>query len=151
MFAHAALTPRLLCRCRGNGRAPSVDTMIASHDERESVARAAFTSLGPNPSEHARLQVSCGRSHHLAAVYDTAKGPVFRSVLHAHAHGKRDFIDTGHGGSPRGLPWYDLLDAGSGPAVDDELPAGCECGPYTLSRTLLLGHIADGERHIVLN
>jgi hypothetical protein len=35
--------------------------------------------------------------------------------------------------------------------VDDGMPAGCECGPYTLSRDLLIQHIAEGERRIVLD
>jgi hypothetical protein len=120
----------------------------ASHDERQKAAQAAYERIGANPSEHARLQVSCGRNHHVAAVYDTASGRVFRSTTHGRSHGHHDRPDSGDG---HGAPWFDLLDAEPGPAVDDALPAGCACGPYSLSRRLLQEHIAAGERHIVLD
>lgn len=124
--------------------------MSTSHVVREKVARRAYEALGPSPSQNAVLQVSCDRSHHLAAVYDTEAGPVFHSVLHSKAHGRRDYFDVGHHASQLGLDWFDLLDPGPDPAIADELAAGCECGPYTLSRKLLLQHIADGETHIVI-
>jgi hypothetical protein len=120
------------------------------HHQRETAARAAVEALGRSPSQHARLQISCGRGHHVAVVYDTDSGLVFRSAVRARAHGKRDQPDTGHNGSPKERVWLDLLDA-HGPSVDDELPAGCECGPRTLSRHLVQGFIADGERHVVLS
>lgn len=121
-----------------------------SHEVREGVARRAFESLGGSPSEKAVLQISCDRSHHLAAIYDTEAGRVFHSVLHSTAHGRRDRYDGAHHGHTHGVPWFDLLDAGGDPAVGDELPAGCECGPYTLSRALLLQHLVDGETHLVI-
>lgn len=123
---------------------------VSSHDVRERAAKAAFDHLGPHPSDFARLQVSCGRSHHVAAVYDTDLGAVFRSVTHAGSHGKRDRVDTGHGGHQHGRTWFDILNPAED-VVDDAMPAGCECGPYTLSRDLLIRHIADGERHIVID
>lgn len=122
-----------------------------SHDERERAAKSAFEHLGPNPSEFARMQVTCGRNHHVAAMYDTDIGTVFRSVTHARSHGRRDRYDSGHGGDQQGRTWFDVLNPGDGPHVNDALPAGCECGPYTLSRELLIQHIAAGERHIVVN
>lgn len=122
-----------------------------SHDERERAARAAFEHLGHNPSEYTRLQISCGRNHHIATIYDTDIGTIFRSVTHAHSHGKRDRFDGGHNGEHLGKPWYDILNPGDGAHIDDAMPAGCECGPYTLSRSLLIQHIVDGERHIVLD
>lgn len=125
-----------------------------SHAEREHAARAAFEHLGPNPSDFVRLQVSCGRSHHVAAMYDTDIGTIYRSTTHARSHGKRDRFDGIHGHAHQahhGTDWYDILNPGDGPHVDDAMPAGCECGPYTLSRDLLIRHIADGERHIVLD
>lgn len=123
---------------------------VSSHDVRERAAKAAFDHLGPHPSEFTRLQVSCGRSHHVAAVYDTDLGAVYRAVTHAGSHGKRDRVDTGHGGHAAGRTWFDILNPAED-HVDDAMPAGCECGPYTLSRDLLIRHIADGERHIVVD
>lgn len=124
--------------------------MSTSHEVRARIARRAFEALGPTPSEHIALQVQCASSHHLAAVYDTAVGPVFHSVLHSKAHGRRDYQDLGHHASRLGLDWFDLLDPGDDPLVGDELAAGCECGPYTLSRAQLVGQIADGERKIIV-
>lgn len=124
-----------------------------SHAEREHVARAAFDHLGPNPSNFLRLQVSCGRSHHLAAMYDTDAGTVYHSTTHARSHGKRDRYDGAHahGQAHLGQEWFDILNPGDGPHVDDGMPAGCECGPYTLSRELLIQHITHGERHVVID
>ncbi|MFZ5872477.1 MAG: hypothetical protein ACOYXW_18380 [Actinomycetota bacterium] len=121
----------------------------ASHSEREQTARAAVDSLGKHAGDHVALMVTCPRSHHVAVVLATETGLVFRSVPAAHSHGRRDFVDTGHHGT-NGRAWYDLLDPGDGPAVDDDLPAGCECGRRTLSRRLLREHVAAGERHIVI-
>lgn len=124
-----------------------------SHAEREHAARAAFEHLGPNPGDFVRLQVTCGRNHHVAAVYDTDIGTIFRSTTHAHAHGKRDRFDGAHthGQDHQGQEWYDILNPGDGPQVDDGMPAGCECGPYTLSRELLIQHIVHGERHVLVS
>jgi hypothetical protein len=123
---------------------------VSSHDVRERAAKAAFDHLGPNPSDYTRLQVSCARNHHVAAVYDTDLGAVYRAVTHAGSHGKRDRIDTGHRGHHTGRTWFDILNPAED-HVDDGMPAGCECGPYTLSRDLLIQHIAEGERRIVLD
>lgn len=119
--------------------------MSMSRDERGPLARRAFEALGPSPSEHAVLHVECAHSHHLAAVHATDAGLVYHTVLHAGSHGDRDRYDSGHHGDQLGLDWFDLLDAGDGPAVDDDLPAGCECGPHTLSRAALLDDVAAGR------
>ena len=124
--------------------------MSTSHEAREKVARRAYEALGPSPSQSAVLQVSCDRSHHLAAVYQTEVGPVFHSVLHSKAHGRRDYFDAGHHASRLGVDWFDLLDPENDPGIGDELAAGCECGPYTLSRALLIRHIAEGQTRIVI-
>ena len=123
----------------------------AAHDVRERTAREAFEHLGPRASDLMRLQVTCARNHHLAACYDTDAGTIFRAVTHARSHGKRDLYDSGHHGSSQGKEWFDILSPGVGPAVDDALPAGCECGPYTLSRARLIQFIADGEHHVVVD
>ncbi|WP_191279654.1 hypothetical protein [Nocardioides flavus (ex Wang et al. 2016)] len=63
------------------------------------------------------------------------------------SHGSKDRIDTGHHGSPSGAELVDLLDA---PEAEDALPAWCDCGPRTLSRTALLAHLRDGTRTVHL-
>lgn len=122
-----------------------------SREHRDKVARRAYAALGTSPSQAATLQVACGRSHHLAAVYETPEGLVYHSVLKTKAHGDKDLYDSGHHASQLGVDWFDLLDAGVGPAVDDALPAGCECGPYTLSRSDLLDDISRGKRRVVID
>lgn len=84
----------------------------------------------------------------MAAVLDTAAGPVFRSVTGLRAHGGRDYIDTGHGSHENGTRYADLLAADD--FTDDELPASCECGPHMLSRARLAKAIADFERVILM-
>lgn len=122
----------------------------SSHDIREQIARQAYEALGPSPSQKAVLQVQCNSAHHLAAVYETDAGRVYHSQLHSKAHGRKDYVDLGHHASQLGVDWYDLLDAVPGADVPDELPAGCECGPYTLSRDQLVQQIADGETRVIV-
>lgn len=122
--------------------------MSKSRDERGREARRAFEALGPSPSEHAILHVECAHSHHLAGVHETSAGLVYHTLLHSKAHGDRDRFDSGHHGSQLGRDWFDVLDAGDGPAVDDDLPAGCECGPHTLSRRGLLAEVAAGRTEL---
>lgn len=124
--------------------------MSTSHEVRERRARRAFEALGASPSQKAVLMVHCNSAHHLAAVYATDAGRVFHSVLHSRSHGRKDYEDVGHHASRLGRDWFDLLDAGDDPLVPDELQAGCECGPYTLSRKLLVKQIADGETRIIV-
>ncbi len=123
--------------------------MSTSHEDRGRVARRAWEALGPNPGESVVLMVQCASSHHLAAVFGTPAGPVFHTVLHSRSHGRRDYQDLGHHASRRGRDWFDLLDAGD-PLADDELPAGCDCGPYTLSRRELVGQLADGQKKVII-
>jgi len=125
--------------------------MSMSREHRDVVARKAFAALGASPSEKATLQVACGRSHHLAAVYETGEGLVYHTILKTKAHGDKDLYDSGHHASRLGVDWFDLLDAGVGPAVDAALPAGCECGPYTLSRSDLLDAIGRRTRKVVVD
>lgn len=124
--------------------------MLTSHEARERKARRAFEALGPSPSQKAVLTVHCNSAHHLGGVYDTAEGKVFHSVLHSRAHGRKDYEDVGHHASRLGRDWFDLLDAGDDPLVPDELQAGCDCGPYMLSRKLLVKQIADGETRVIV-
>ncbi len=96
-------------------------------------------------------RVHCSKGHQLGTVYGTAEGPVFHSTLQARSHGRKDQPDTGHGGTRTGRDWYDFLETGDDPLVSDELPSGCDCGPYQLSRTLLRNQIAQDERRVIVN
>jgi hypothetical protein len=112
-------------------------------EHRRQVAADALAVFGKQRSEHQRLSVQCAHSHHLAAVYETEAGLVYHAIEGPHAHGSMDFVDTAHHGGPRGTEYVDLLSAG--PMADDGLPAWCDCGPHTLSRSDLLKAAADGE------
>ena len=125
--------------------------MSMSREHRDQVARRAYAALGASPSEELTLQVVCGRSHRLAWVYSTGDGVVYRSVVKSKSHGDRDRYDSGHHGASLGVEWFELLDAGVGPDVDDGLPAGCECGPYTLSRTDLMDDLAHHRRKVIVD
>lgn len=117
-----------------------------SPTERQDVARQALDDLGKERDDRALVRVRCGRSHHVAAVFDTAAGPVFESLLGPHAHGDRDFVDTGHHGSLHGTRYVDLLDGGH--LAEDLVPARCECGIHELSRTELQRAI-DAHQHTI--
>jgi hypothetical protein len=123
--------------------------MSTSHEVRGRIARRAFEALGPTPSDSIVLMVQCDSAHHLATVHRTAAGQVFHSVLHSKSHGSRDFVDTGHHASRTGADWFDLLDVDD-PTIDDGLPAGCECGPHTLSRRQLLDQIRAGVKRVIV-
>ena len=110
---------------------------------RRQMAADALAAFGKQRSEHQRLSVQCARSHHLAAVYETEVGLVYHAVEGPHAHGSKDFVDTAHHGRSRGTEYVDLL--AGGPVSDDGLPAWCDCGPHTLSRSDLMRSAADGE------
>lgn len=127
----------------------SRQTDAASPSERHDLARHALDTLGKDRDEHALVRVRCGRSHHVAAVFETDDGPVFEALVGPHAHGDRDFIDTAHHGTLHGTPFVDLLDAG--PFTDDLLPARCECGTHELSRAEIQRAIQAHQRTIFLS
>lgn len=115
---------------------------------RQRAAAEALAALAGPRGDHQVLSVQCRRSHHLAAVYDTAAGPVYVAVTGPHAHGSRDRVDTAHHGGKRGSEHVDLLrPAGSGP---ESLPAWCDCGPRTLPCTDLLAALGGGLRTLHL-
>ena len=118
--------------------------------ERRHAAQTALQALSAQRDEHLLCSVRCSRSHHVAAVYDTAAGPVYEALTGPHAHGRRDFIDAGHHGHRHGTPILDLLNAGTDSTVDDALPAWCECGPRVLSRSELQHALARHQRHLLL-
>lgn len=118
-------------------------------EERRELAAHALAGLGSHRSEHLQLGVQCRHAHHLAAVYLTDAGLVYQARSGPHSHGSKDFIDTGQHGSRGGKEYVDLLEAG--PEADDGLPAWCGCGPRTLSRSELRGHINGGRRTVLLD
>lgn len=97
-----------------------------------------------------RLQIQCARSHHVAEVFDTDAGLVYVAPVRSHSHGSYDLPDQPHG-DQKPHQWMDLLRAGEGRAVDDALPAWCDCGHRALSRESVLRWIADGEHRVVVD
>ncbi|GAY07382.1 hypothetical protein [Pseudonocardia sp. N23] len=83
-------------------------------------------------------------------MYDADSGLVYVSDTGARSHGRGDRVDTGHIAGRRRGAYVDLLDPGEGAIDDDDLPASCECGPRTLSRSGLLAAVARGQRHMRL-
>ncbi len=100
---------------------------------RQRLAEQAMAALDDSAAAE-RMTVQCTRSHNVAAVYDTEAGPVVLTHPGPHAHGSKDFVDTGRHGSRR-PDRLDLLDAGRG--ADDTIPAWCDCGPVGISRDAL--------------
>jgi hypothetical protein len=121
---------------------------VTENAENLRTAREALETLGKHLADHQRLNVQCRHSHHVAGVYDTAAGLVYRSVTGPHAHGSKDFVDTAHHGADRGHTYVDLL--APGPMSEDGLPAWCDCGSWTLSRRELLGQVEAGDHTVHL-
>lgn len=92
------------------------------------------------------LTVHCAAGHHVGVVYRTPGGLVWAGIPHAHSHGGRDFVDAAHHGGHRDTPWVDWL-----AAQDYPLPAGCECGPRSLSRARLLEVVATGDHRLIID
>ncbi len=116
---------------------------IRMSDPRRARAGRALSDLGDARSEHEVLSVQCHRSHHVATVYETPAGLVFRSVNGPHAHGRMDRPDVAHGGHAHGVEYVEILDSDQ---ADDRLPASCDCGAWSLSRTDLLADVRAGIR-----
>ncbi|HEY5184079.1 MAG TPA: hypothetical protein VIM19_04040 [Actinomycetes bacterium] len=127
-------------------------TTPLAHADRERLARRGLALIEDRPSDFTLLSVQCTHGHHLATVYRTADGPVYQSTSlgHSHSHGDRDRYDGAHHGDVT-PPWVDLLQVAASAAVDDGLPAWCECGARTLSRAQLIQWIADGEHRVNLD
>ena len=125
---------------------------------RRGSALEALDRLGTSPSDSAVLTVHCAAGHHVGALYRTPDGLVWAGIPHAHSHGGRDFVDAAHHGGHRDSPWVDWVSSGRylGGGVDavrpgDPLPAGCECGPRSLSRLRLLEAVAAGDHRLILD
>lgn len=131
------------------------------HSLRERSALEAYRALGPSPSDHSVLAVHCAAGHHVGGIYRTPRGLLYVGVPWAHGHGDRDRHDAAHHGGHRDTPWVDWLDADidldqdlqgvQGVAVEDTIPAGCECGRRTLSRARLAQAVQDGTRRMVID
>ncbi|MFX0577875.1 hypothetical protein [Nocardia nepalensis] len=117
--------------------------------ERQRRARHAVDELGRDRGEHTVVRVRCGRSHHVATVFDTALGAVYVSSIGPHAHGRRDFSDEAHHTSRHGTTYADLLDGD--PFTEDALPAHCECGTHELSRAELRRAVDTHQRTVQLS
>jgi hypothetical protein len=111
----------------------------ARHDR----ATRGLAELGSTLGDHEVLSVQCPHSHHVAAVYETPTGLVYRSITGPHAHGRQDRPDVAHHGSEHGVEYVEMLDSDQ---AEDVLPGWCACGPCSLSRTDLLGAVRAGER-----
>ncbi len=121
-----------------------------SPHDRSREAEAAWSRLPHGGHDTVRLRVQCAHSHHVAAVYATDVGLVYRAPVRARSHGSFDLPDEPHGHQdPR--PWFDLLADGEEATVDDALPAWCDCGHRTLSRAAVLEWIRSGEHRVVID
>lgn len=125
-----------------------MSTASTTSSRRRHLAAEALGRLGATRGDHQVLSVQCGRSHHLAAVYDTDDGPVYVAVTGPHAHGARDRVDTAHHGGARGTQHVDLLRAGG--SEPETFPAWCDCGPRTLARADLLDALSSQVRTLHL-
>ena len=112
---------------------------------RRDAARRELEALAHGGHRSVLLRIQCPNAHHVARVVATAAGPVYETTLLEYAHGDRDRYDGTHHASERGT-WTDFLDVG-----DDPLPAGCECGAATLSRTEVRRQLERGTRRWVMH
>jgi hypothetical protein len=121
----------------------------APNEARRRAARDAWAALPHGGHDAVRLQVQCGRSHHVATVYDTGDGFVIVTRVRARSHGSRDRVDEPHGDQAV-AQWIDFL-ATADPTSDDAVPAWCDCGHRTLSRADMQGWITAGERRVIVD
>ena len=113
------------------------------------MARHVLDDLGNERDDHALVRVRCGRSHHVAAVFDTAVGPVFESLVGPTCTWRPRFCRYGASRDLHGTRYIDLLDAGR--FADDLVPARCECGTHELSRAEMQRAIKAHQHTILLS
>jgi len=114
-------------------------------DARHDRATQALSELGGSRADHEVLSVQCAHSHHVAAVYETPAGLVFRSITGPHARGRMDRPDVAHHGHEHGVEYVELLDSS---LADDLLPAWCACGDWFVSRADLVTDVRAGNRTV---
>lgn len=112
-------------------------------DARHDRAARGLAEVAGGLADHEVLSVQCTHSHHVAAVYDTPAGLVFRSTTGPHAHGRMDRADVAHHGHEHGELFLEILDSDQAEAM---LPASCDCGAWSLSRADLLADVRAGAR-----
>ena len=117
--------------------------------QRQTRATEALSEVSASLARVRVLAVQCEHGHHVAGVYRTDVGPVVQAASGRRSHGHRDRIDTPHRGTTTRAAWTDILTPAT--PVDDSVPAWCECGPWTLSRSALAEWIAAGERRVVIS
>jgi hypothetical protein len=115
---------------------------------RRKVAERALAELQGHRSDHQRLGVQCRHAHHVAGVFETPEGLVYVARTGPHSHGSKDLPDTGKHGARPGQEYVDLLRAEA--TAGDELPAWCDCGPQSLSRTELIDAARAGVHTVRL-
>jgi hypothetical protein len=120
--------------------------IIADRQEREALARRAWHEAAGGHVE-ALLQVQCPAGHHVAKVVPTSSGSVVVTSVRAHSHGSRDRPDEPHTPT-RPRDFVDLVEVAD--AAEDSIPAWCDCGQRSLSRSALRRWIAAGERRVIL-
>lgn len=126
-----------------------MDIANTSPTDRRRIARTAIDALEGQRSDHALVRVKCPASHNVATVYRTSQGPVFVTARGTRAHGSRDFVDTAHHGGNHDSEYVDLLEATQ--FDDDQLPAQCPCGAFTLSRKELQQAVRSHTRTLSLS
>jgi hypothetical protein len=124
-------------------------TAIASHDIRSRQAERALAAIPHGGRDTITLRVQCANGHHVATIYDTDLGLVYAAPIRARSHGSFDLPDEPHSGHEP-TRWLDLLEVRQ-PAADDALPAWCDCGHRTLSRTDVLAWVVEGEHRVIVN
>lgn len=122
-------------------------TSTLDHHDRAAQAESAWAALPHGGHDAIVLRVVCTRSHHVAAVYRTGAGLVYRAPVRPRSHGDRDLPDDPHGGQGPHA-WLDLLEAVD---ADDAMPAWCDCGHRTLSRASVREWVHSGAGRVVIN
>ena len=123
---------------------------LHTHRVRAEGARAAWSGLPHGGHGSAVLHVQCGSSPHVATVYETDSGLVYRARVRARSHGSGDRFDEPHGGH-EAESWFDYLAVEGAGGTDDALPAWCDCGHRTLSRSAVIQWLQAGDHRVVVD
>lgn len=124
-------------------------TTTGSHELRSQQADQVLAALPHSGRDAIILRVQCAKSHHVATVYATDLGLIYAAPVRARSHGSFDLPDVPHG-DHEPTRWLDLLSVAQ-PTADDALPAWCDCGHRTLSRTEVLSWVAEGEHRVIVD
>jgi hypothetical protein len=122
---------------------------VGLHDLRSQQVERVLDALPHGGRDAITLRVQCAKSHHVATVYDTDLGLIYAAPVRARSHGSFDLPDQPHSGHDPAR-WFDLLRVPP-PATDDALPAWCDCGHRTLSRSEVLAWVAAGEHRVIVD